>query len=76
MVASRASVRRTDGALNVTKSTFTGNEAGGGNGASGGSHRQGLEGGVYIGPLGTFAFDASTVIAKNHASMSNDNAYT
>jgi hypothetical protein len=35
--------------------------------------KPGIGGGVYNNPLGTFTFDASTVIADNHASTSGDN---
>ncbi len=30
---------------------------------------------VYIDPLGTFSFDAFTIIAHNHASTSDDNIF-
>ena len=51
------------------------NQADGGPGGTGGSDGQGIGGGVYISPLGTFTFDAFTIIAHNHASTSNDNIF-
>jgi hypothetical protein len=49
------------------------NEALGGEEGAGGSDGQGIGGGVYN--LGTFTFDAATVIKKNHASTSNDDIF-
>jgi hypothetical protein len=49
------------------------NQADGGAAGSGGSDGQGIGGGVFS--LGTFAFDATTVIAVNHASTSNNNIF-
>jgi hypothetical protein len=49
------------------------NEADGGAAGVGGSDGAGVGGGVYN--LGTFASDAITVIAHNHASTSNDNIF-
>jgi hypothetical protein len=40
---------------------------------AGGTDGQGVGGGLYS--LGTFTFDISTVIAKNHASTSNDDIF-
>jgi hypothetical protein len=46
------------------------NQALGGTAGAGGTAGQGVGGGVYH--LGTFSFDATTVIAMNHASTGND----
>ena len=54
----------------VSGTTITYNRAEGGEGDKGGGGGQGIGGGVYN--LGTFSFDATTVIAHNHASTSND----
>lgn len=60
--------------LIVSASEVTHNMAGGGSGAAGGgTDGQGVGGGVYN--LGTFFFDAATVIAGNHASTSNDDGF-
>ena len=45
----------------------------GGEGGAGGSDGNGLGGGVYY--VGTFAFDALTVIKKNHASTCGDDIF-
>jgi hypothetical protein len=58
--------------LTVTGNTITHNEAKGGK-REGGRDGQGVGGGVYN--LGTFAFDITTVIKKNHASSSNDDIF-
>jgi hypothetical protein len=65
-VASGASV-------SVTDSSISHNRAEGGEGDDGGSDGQGVGGGVYN--LGTFSFDASTTIAHNHASTSDDDTF-
>jgi hypothetical protein len=57
--------------LTLTSATVQYNFAVGGAGGSGGSDGQGIGGGVYA--IGTFSFDSTTVINKNHASTSNDN---
>jgi hypothetical protein len=49
------------------------NAAEGGEGEGGGSDGQGIGGGVYN--LGTFTFDAATVIRHNRASTSNDDTF-
>jgi hypothetical protein len=49
------------------------NEAQGGAAGTGGSGGAGVGGGVFN--LGTFAFDATTLIAHNHASTSSDNIF-
>ncbi|HEY7423312.1 MAG TPA: right-handed parallel beta-helix repeat-containing protein [Gemmataceae bacterium] len=49
------------------------NEADGGAAGAGGSGGQGIGGGVYN--LGTFLDDLATLIARNHASTSNDNIF-
>ena len=49
------------------------NEADGGTAGEGGSDGQGVGGGVYN--LGAFNADVMTVIARNHASTSNDNIF-
>jgi hypothetical protein len=46
------------------------NEADGGAGSTSGA---GIGGGVFN--VGTFSFDATTVINRNHASTSNDNIF-
>jgi hypothetical protein len=61
--------------LTVSSSAIVLNQADGGLGGTVGSDGQGVGGGVYISPLGTFTFDAFTIIAYNHASTSNDNIY-
>jgi hypothetical protein len=63
----------TGASLSVTAGTITRNHANGGSGNDGGSDGQGIGGGVYN--LGTFAFDVTTVIKKNHASTSNDDLF-
>ncbi len=47
--------------------------ANGGESGIGGSAGQGIGGGIYN--LGSFAFDAFTVIRHNHASTSNDDVF-
>jgi uncharacterized protein (TIGR03118 family) len=59
--------------LTLKTSTVTGNHANGGDSGVGGSAGQGIGGGIYN--LGSFAFDAFTVIAHNHASTSNDDVF-
>jgi hypothetical protein len=54
----------------VCASEITRNEALGGHG---GTDALGIGGGVYN--LGTFVFDAGTLIAHNHASTSNDDCF-
>jgi len=49
------------------------NRAIGGEGDDGGNDGQGIGGGVYN--LGTFTYDATTVIKHNHASTSNDDIF-
>jgi hypothetical protein len=63
-VATRASAA-------VTDSRFLLNEARGGDGKHGGADGQGVGGGVY--KLGTFTFDAATVLLFNFASTSGNN---
>ncbi len=58
--------------LTVTGSSITHNLAIGGVGDDG-SDGQGIGGGVYT--LGTFHFDAFTIIRKNHASTSNNDLF-
>jgi hypothetical protein len=60
------------GTVTVSAATIAHNRATGGHG-DGGSDGQGIGGGVYN--LGTFLFDAATVIRHNHASTSNDDCY-
>jgi CSLREA domain-containing protein len=57
--------------VTVTGCTITDNHAKGGEGDDDGGDGLGIGGGVY--DLGTFTFDASTVIAENHASTSGKN---
>jgi hypothetical protein len=57
----------------VSASKITHNTARGGDGDNGGTDGQGVGGGVYN--LGTFYFDAATLIAGNHASTSNDDGF-
>ena len=63
----------TDASVSLTGSTITKNHANGGSGSGGGSDGEGIGGGVYS--LGTFTFDATTTIKKNHASTSNDDIF-
>jgi hypothetical protein len=62
-----------EGTANVAFCTFTHNQAVGGEEGAGGSDGHGIGGGVY--DLGTVAFDALTVIKRNHASTSHDDIY-
>ncbi len=57
----------------VTRSVITGNQASGGP-ETGGSAGQGIGGGVYY--LGTFTFDAPTVVRMNRASTSNNDIFS
>ena len=59
--------------VTLNASPIIGNEADGGMGGAGGADGQGVGGGVYN--LGTFVFDAATVIRHNHASTSNDDCF-
>src|SRR5207237_10529036 len=59
--------------LTLKTSTVTGNHANGGDSGVVGSAGQGIGGGIYN--LGSFAFDAFTVIRHNHASTSNDDVF-
>jgi len=59
--------------LTLTGATVQFNFAFGGEGGHCNSDGLGIGGGVYADPLGTFTYDAFTVIKKNHASTSNDN---
>ena len=61
------------GRLLVVASDISYNQALGGYGDSGGTDGLGVGGGVYN--LGTFGFDAATVIRQNHASTSNDDCF-
>lgn len=63
----------TGGSLSVAAGTIAENRAIGGSGDDGGSDGQGIGGGVYH--QGTFTFDGTTVIQKNHASTSNDDVF-
>lgn len=58
----------------LAASTITQNHAVGGAGGSHGHNGSGVGGGVNA--LGTFAFDAATVIDQNHASTSNNDVFT
>ncbi len=58
----------------LTDSSVECNDALGGAAGAGGSNGQGVGGGVYN--LGTFTFDPTTVIKKNHASTINDNIFS
>ena len=59
--------------LSLQNSEILRNEADGGAAGTGGSDGVGIGGGVFN--LGIFAYDATTVIAQNHASTSNDNIF-
>src|SRR5437867_2710630 len=59
--------------LTLRTSTVTKNHANGGDAGAGGSAGEGIGGGVYN--LGTFDFDAFTLIGKNHATTSNDDIF-
>jgi hypothetical protein len=59
--------------LSLIGATVEYNLALGGEAGSGGLDGQGIGGGVYT--LGTFSFDDTTVIKKNHASTSDDNIF-
>jgi hypothetical protein len=61
--------------LTVTGSTVIHNKAQGGEGNAGGSDGQGVGGGVYLAAGSAACKDASTVIAFNHASTSNDDVF-
>ena len=61
------------GTLTLEGATVSFNLALGGEAEDGGSGGQGIGGGVYR--LGIFTFDSATVIAKNHATTSNDNIW-
>ena len=56
--------------MTVTHSSIIFNLAVGGEGQGAGLDGQGIGGGVYC--IGTFNYDSTTVIKKNHASSSND----
>jgi hypothetical protein len=62
-----------DSSATVSAADIENNNAFGGNAVAGGSTGQGIGGGVFN--MGTFVFDAATVIKKNHASTSNDNLF-
>jgi hypothetical protein len=66
-------VVQTGASATVSDSRITHNQALGGEEGAGGSDGHGIGGGVY--DLGTVAFDALTVIKKNHASTSHDDIY-
>ncbi len=57
----------------VVASDITHNRGRGGDGDGGGTDGLGVGGGVYN--LGTFVFDALTVLADNHASTGNDDCF-
>ena len=61
--------------LILTRATVEHNFAIGGSAGCGGSDGAGIGGGVWADPLGTFTYDAFTVIKKNHASTSNDDIF-
>jgi hypothetical protein len=61
-------------ALALKSTTVTKNQADGGDASAGGGDGEGIGGGIYN--LGSLAFDAGTVITKNHASTSNDDIFT
>src|SRR5262249_26560400 len=64
---------RAHATLTVIAGTITQNRARGGKKTNAGDDGQGIGGGVYN--LGTFSDDALTVIAKNHASTSDDDCF-
>jgi hypothetical protein len=56
--------------------TFVGfNQADGGTAGTGGSAGQGQGGGVYVSAGSMAGADAATVIARNHASTSDDDVF-
>src|SRR5262245_41255334 len=60
-------------ALRLERSTVTANHANGGKGGGRRSDGEAIGGGVYN--LGSFDFDARTLIFKNHASTSDDDVF-
>jgi hypothetical protein len=66
-------VQRATSSLQLNGCTVTDNHANGGDAGEGGSDGEGIGGGVYN--LGSFDFDALTLIFKNHASTSDDDVF-